>query len=155
MFIDDIYISDFTLSIRSAYINEIQTIETDIYHTNRDLIYIEKEPDEIKRFLQKNDKYVRHCHRDFIPICLQYKIQQGIQEIAELTELCDIGRIMDGWIICPQIVRKTQTSQFQITATFCVRCGDYMKGANRSFRFPTRKVAILAQCACDYKYYTE
>jgi len=155
MFIDDIYISEFTLSIRSAYINEIQAMETDVYNNNHELIYVEKEPDEIRQFIPKIYEHNRHCHRDFIPLCLQYKIQQGIGDVAELAEYCDVGRILEGGIVCPQIVRKTQTSQFQITATFCVRCGDYLKGANRSFRFPTRKVAFSAQCACDYKYYTE
>ena len=145
-----------TDSIRLAYIDEINQMETDIYYTNISYVYIDKEPDEVKLHIPISMRNSRHCAPNAIPICLQYKIQQGIDEIADLSERCDIDCILDGRILCPQIMRKTQISQFQINATFCIQCGNYLKGANRSFRFPTRKVAKSAQCICtDNKYYTE
>ena len=138
---------------KMAYISEINSINQ--YIDNNEWIYIEKEPLEIKRFIARS-KHERHCHYFDIPICLRYKIQQHIQDISELAEYCDIEPLLSGMIQNPRMVRFTNSSSFNIEATFCIRCGNYMKGANRSFVLPTMKMARKSQCICvDDKYYTE
>jgi hypothetical protein len=138
---------------KMAYVSEINSI--DHYIDKNEWIYIEHEPPEVKRFIVRSN-HERHCHYLDIPICLRYKIQRHIQDIAELAEYCDIEPLVSGMIQNPRMVRLTDCSSFTIKATFCIRCGNYMKGANRSFVLPTKKIAIKAQCMCvDEKYYTE
>lgn len=150
----NVYFSKISLEmydLKNIYVSELHSIDL-----KPEKIYIEYEPYEIKQYITKN-REARHCIlNENVPICLQYKIQQNIKKIAELAEFCYIDDLLNNIVLNPHINRYSQLSGLHVQATFCVKCGNYLVGANRSRTTPSRRLAIRAQCSCtDYKFYTE
>ena len=150
----NIYFSKISLemyTLKFIYVSDLHSIDL-----KPEITYIEYEPPEIKQYITKNCE-ARHCvSNENLPICLQYKIQQNIKKIAELAEFCYIDDLLNNTVLNPHINRYNQLSGLHVRATFCVKCGNYLVGANRSHTTPSRRLAIRAQCSCtDDKFYTE